>query len=385
MTHIVMLISNPFRPDSRALKEAESLRSVGYAVTILCWDREAAYPPEETLASGVQIIRIRDVPSTYAIGSRQVLRLFKFWFATFPILKRLQPGLLHCHDFDTLPAGLFWGRLHHLPVIYDAREYYADLVKPRLHGFSGRVLYHSIRFAERLGTRLASGVITVDEKLGAIYRKLNKNVLVIGHYPALKSFQEAVPVFTRAELNLIYVGRASIDRGLLIYAELLRFLRQAGIPARLILAGSITPSSEEDTFWRSVQGLEEYVDWMGWIEYDRVPKLLQSADVGLSVWTPEPRYVAAVPVKLFEYMAVGLPVVASNFPEIRKIVQEANCGALVDPEKSPALIAEIIKEWWADPQIPRALGQNGYQVARQKYFWENISGQIVEMYRVLIH
>lgn len=385
MTHIVMLISNPFRPDSRALKEAESLRSVGYVVTIVCWDREAAYPPEETLDPGIRVIRIQGVLSTYAIGSRQVLRLFKFWLATFPILKRLQPDLIHCHDFDTLPAGLFWGRLHHLPVVYDAREYYADLVKPRLHGLSGKVLFHTISIVERLGARLASGVITVDETLGAIYRQLNQNVLVIGHYPALKSFREAVPVFTRAELNLIYVGRISIDRGLLIYSELLHLLRQAGIPANLILVGAFTPSSEEVLFRRSVLGLEKYVNSMGWIEYDQISDILQSADVGLSILTPVPRYVAALQVKLFEYMAVGLPVVASDFPEVSKIVREANCGALVDPEKSPALIAEIIKEWWANPQIPRSLGRNGYQVARQKYFWENISGQIDGLYRALLH
>lgn len=380
-----MLISNPFRPDSRALKEAESLRSVGYAVTIICWDREAAYPPEETLVSGIRVLRIQNVLSTYAVGSRQVFRLVKFWFATFPILKHLRPDLVHCHDFDTLPAGLLWGFLHHLPVVYDAREYYADLVQPRLHGLIGRVLYQIIYITELICARFASGVITVDEKLGVIYRRLNPNVRVIGHYPALKSFLEAAPVFTRAELNLIYVGRISTDRGLLINLELLRNLHELGIPARLILAGAFTPSSEEDTFRRSSQGLEKFVDWKGWIEFDRVPDLLQSADVGLSILTPVPRYVAALQVKVFEYMAAGLPLIASDFPEVRKIIQEANCGALVDPEKSPAMIAEIIKQWWTDPQIPRALGQNGYQAARQKYYWENISGQIDELYRALMH
>jgi glycosyltransferase involved in cell wall biosynthesis len=270
-------------------------------------------------------------------------------------------------------------------VVYDAREYYADLVKPRLHGVLGIILYHLIHVAEHLGARLASGVVTVDDKLGAIYRRLNKRVLIIGHYPALKSFKDAAPVFTRDELNLIYVGRVSTDRGLLIYLELLRDLRQAGVPALLHLAGAFTPANEEDAFRRSVQGLEKYVDWKGWIEFDLVPDLLQSADAGLVILTPEPRYVAALPVKLFEYMASGLPVVASNFPETSKIVREANCGILVDPEKSPALIAEAIKEWWTNPEIPRTLGQNGYQAARKKYHWEKISGQIDELYRTLLH
>ncbi len=383
--HVIMLLSNPFRPDPRVLKEAESLQAMGYTVTILSWDRQAAYAPEESLPSGVHVIRIQDVPSGYGMGSRQLLRLIKFWTATFPLLKSLKPDLIHCHDFDTLPAGLFWGRFHHLPVIYDAHEYYADLVKPRLHGIFGFVLYQFIRNAELLSARLASGVITVDEKLGAVYRRLNQKVLIVGHYPALKNFQEAAQVFTRNELKLIYIGRVSTDRGLQIYLQILRLLRQAGVPARLLLAGAFTPSSEEDSFKRSAQGIEKYVDWMGWVDYDRIPDILKSVDVGLVILKPEPRYVAALPVKLFEYMAAGLPVVASDFPEIAKIVQGTSCGALVDPEKNPDLIAEIIMEWWKNPEIPRALGNNGFQAASQKFHWENISDQIDGFYRALLH
>jgi glycosyltransferase involved in cell wall biosynthesis len=382
--HAVMLLSNPFRPDPRVLKEAESLQSAGYNVTILCWDRQAAYPSEESLPSGVHVIRIQDVPSDYGIGSRQLFRLSKFWSATYPLLKSLKPALLHCHDFDTLPAGLFWGRLHRLPVIYDAHEYYAELVKPRLRGVPGIILYQIIRTAEHIAARQASAVITVDDKLGAIYRKLNKNVLVVGHYPALKSYNDAAPVFTRNELSLIYVGRISTDRGLMIYLETLRLLRKAGVPARLLLVGDFTPSREEDAFRQSTQDIERYVDWVGWVDYDQVPGLLKTVDIGLVILKPEPRYVAALPVKLFEYMAAGLPVIASDFPEIAKIVQGAKCGALVDPDKSPDLIAEIIKDWWSNPAIPRLLGNNGFQAARQKFHWENISGQIAGLYRALL-
>lgn len=379
-----MLLSNPFRPDTRVLKEAESLQSMGYAVTILCWDREAAYPSEESLPSGVQIIRVQNVLSSYGIGSRQLSRITKFWSSIIPLLNRLRPDLVHCHDFDTLPVGLFWGRLHRRPVVYDAHEYYAELVRPRLHGFSGAFIYHVIRISESMGARLASGVITVDEKLGAIYRRLNPKVLIVGHYPALKSFQEAAQVFSQNELNLVYVGRVSTDRGMLIYLELLRHLRQVGIPARLHVAGAFTPPSEEETFWRSVQGLEEWVSWKGWIGYEQIPGLLKNIDIGLVILKPEPRYVVALPVKLFEYMSAGLPVIASEFPEISKIVRESNCGALVDPEKDPVHIAEIIQEWWANPEVPRLLGYNGFQAVRQKFNWETISGQFDGFYKALL-
>jgi glycosyltransferase involved in cell wall biosynthesis len=145
---IVMLLSNPFRPDTRVLKEAESLQSMGYIVTILF-----GIVKQLTLGkfpSGVHIIRFQNVPSSYGIGSRQLSRLTRFWSAVIPILNRLRPDLVHCHDFDTLPVGLLWGRLHKLPVVYDAHEYYAELVRPRLRHHRC-LIYHFIRVPESIG------------------------------------------------------------------------------------------------------------------------------------------------------------------------------------------------------------------------------------------
>jgi len=384
MTQIAMLLSNPFRPDPRVLKEAESLRKSGYDVTILCWDREADSASEETLPSGAKVIRIQNVRSHYGIGARQFSRLPRFWLALFPQLNRLKPDLVHCHDFDTLPAGLIWGRLNNKPVIYDAHEYYADLVKPRLHNMIGSVIYHLLRFSEKLCVRLANGVITVDEILGAFFRQLNPRVIIVGHYPALQSFQTPSHVFTGDHLTLIYIGRLSTDRGLCIYLDILRHLLDKGIPARLILAGTFTPTKEGEDFWRSAHGQEKYIDWMGWITYEQIPGLLRSADVGLVILKPEPRYVAALPVKLFEYMAAGLPVLASNFPAVASVVKQVNCGALVDPEEDPVLIAEIIQKWWANPEVPRSMGREGFRAIRQRYNWDIIAEQIDHLYQEVL-
>jgi len=381
---VVMLLSNAFRPDTRVLKEAQSLQTSGYDVTILCWDRERDFAPEEILPSGVRVIRIQSVRSNYGIGFRQLLRLPRFWLAIIPLLNRLKPDLVHCHDFDTLPAGLIWGRLNNRPVIYDAHEYYAELVRPRLRGLGGRFIYHTIRYIERFAARLASGVITVDEILGAIYRKLNSRVIIVGHYPTLQGFQTPSQIFSSDQLTLIYVGRLSADRGLFTYLEVLQHLRGKGIPARLILAGTFTPAGEGETFWHSSKGQDGNIDWLGWITYDQIPDLLRKADVGLVILKSEPRYVAALPVKLFEYMAAGLPVVASNFPATASVVQAVNCGALVDPETDPALIAEIIQGWWSNPEIPRMIGYRGFQAARQTYNWDNIARQIVHLYQAVL-
>lgn len=384
MNKIAMLLSNPFRPDPRVLKEANSLAAAGYQVTILCWDRAAELRPEETLPDGVRILRIQSVPSAYGIGTSQMLRLPRFWRACWPYLRQIEPDLIHCHDFDTLPAGLLWGKLHHTPVIYDAHEYYADLCKPRLHGLVGNLLYRLIRRAELWGARLSSAVVTVDETLGDIYRRLNRRVLIIGHYPSKYLVDQASEVFTRDQLHLLYVGRISRDRGMLVYLNLLRALLEREIPARLHLAGVMTPQSEVEIFSSHLAGLEGYVHQHGWITYEDLPRLLQQADVGLAILLPEPRYVAALPVKMFEYMAAGLPVIASNFPAISRVISSTDCGLLVDPLADAAALADTLRSWWQQPEIPARLGANGRKAIQEQYNWEQLASRLDQLYMSLL-
>lgn len=384
MSRIVMLLSNPFRPDPRVWKEALSLAEKGHEVTILAWDRAAELPAQETLPCGVQVRRIRHIPSAYGIGARQLLRLPRFWAALQPLLDQIKPDLVHCHDFDTLPAGLRWGWRRQRPVVYDAHEYYADLCKPRLHGWSGALLYRAIRQGEHIGARLASAVITVDDTLAAIYRRLNHRVAVIGHYPSRAWAAQPAPVFTRPTVTLVYVGRLSEDRGLRYYLDLLRHLRGLDAPIRLILAGSFTPAAQKELFDLCAQDLKDCVEWLPWLPYERIPALLQAADVGLAVLQPEPRYVAALPVKLFEYMAAGLPVLASDFPPIAAINAQADCALLVNPTAPVEHAAQLLLEWVKDPQIPQTLGRNGRRAVLETYNWESLMAQLDQLYQALL-
>ena len=379
-----MLLSNAFRPDPRVLKEALSLVGAGFDITIICWDRLAELPSIETLPSGIKIIRIRNVRSSYGVGARQIPTLTRFWFAALHQIAELKPDLIHCHDFDTLPCGLFWGKTHHIPTIYDAHEYYADLVRPRLTGLLGMLLYWIIFNAEKIAAHLASAVVTVDGTLAKIYERLNKQVLVIGHYPQKSMAETPNPIFIQPELRLLYAGRISSDRGALLYIDILRCLRDLKIPARLIYAGVITPPSEEQLIYDYMQGMKPYIDYLGWIPYNQMHEIYRLADIGLTILQPEPRYIAAIPVKLFEYMASGLPVIASNFPTIASIINETNCGKLVDPLSQPLLIAHIIVSWWNDPAIPRSIGENGRQAVLSKYNWEIQSGRLIVLYHKML-
>jgi glycosyltransferase involved in cell wall biosynthesis len=380
MHNIVMLLSNSFKPDPRVLKESEILQSNGYDLTILCWDRCVDLLPEEILPSGIKIIRIQTIPSNYGIGMRQLLRIPKFWSALQVYLRKINPHIIHCHDFDTLPAGLWFGLFHHIPIIYDAHEHYAELVKPRLKGIIGWVLFNMIILGEQIGAHFSSAVVTVDETLATIYQKQNHRVIILGHYPEKKMALQSNPVFTRPYLTLIYAGRLSADRGILFYADMVQKLQEKGIPTRLLLAGTFTPESEKTKFDVYAKDVINSVHYLGWVPYDDMSHTYHDADIGLVVLSPEPRYVAATPVKLFEYMASGLPVIASNFPSIAEIINTANCGLLVDPLVDLAEAINAIEFWWKNKAAPQTLGENGRKAILSKYNWENYSTCLVQLY-----
>jgi glycosyltransferase involved in cell wall biosynthesis len=383
MPGIVMLLSNAFRPDPRVLKEAESLRANGFEITILCWDRQAEFKPEEYLPSGVKIIRIQNTRSRYGIGIRQILRLPLFWISILHYLRKLRPKIIHCHDFDTLPAGLVFGWFFLIPVVYDAHEYYVELIKPRLKGILGRLFLNLITWLEKAGARKASAIVTVDQSLAAIYHKQNSKVIILGHYPISEMARVSNPVFSRSQLTMIYTGRLSIDRGLLCYRDLLMKLLEKGISARLVLAGAFVPESEKNIFFASAQEIAGVIEHLGWIPYEEISKIYHQADLGLAILLPEPRYVAATPVKLFEYMASGLPVIASNFPPISQVINEVKCGLLVDPRADIAPVAEIIESWYRNKTIPQAMGENGRQAILAKYNWENQVTNLITFYHSL--
>lgn len=379
-----MLLSNAFRPDPRVLKEARSLARAGYAVTVVAWDREGKLPAEQQV-DGFTVQRVQEVRSGYGVGLRQALRLPRFWLHAWRRLSSLQPAVVHCHDFDTLPVGWLWAKVHRRPVVYDAHEYYTELQKPRLRGPAGQVLLPLIAAAEQALSRSADAIITVDERIAGRYH--HRRIVVIGHYPPLDFAQG----LARSEIDhrspatghrpplLVYSGRLSTDRGLLVIAGALQRLAAQGLRPQLRLLGVWTSEAEERAFWQAMAGLEDQVEAAGWVPFERIAERLAAADVALAVLQPIERYVVALPVKLFEYMACGLAVVISDFPVNRAVVADADCGLLVDPTDIEAVAAALAR-LLTDPAEARRMGQNGQRAFATRYNWQALEPKLLALY-----
>ena len=127
----------------------------------------------------------------------------------------------------------------------------------------------------------------------------------------------------------------------------------------------------------------ERTEYMGTLDRPGVLRVLGQARLGLLTLHPSPAQYEAWPVKLFEYMCAGVPVIASDFPLWREIVQGAGCGLLVDP-LNPQAIAQAIEFVLTHPREAAAMGQRGREAVGRRYNWETEEKKLLKLYADLL-
>ena len=171
--HILMLLSNPFRPDPRVHKEARSLIAAGYTVTIACWDRIGQHPKKEII-DGINIVRFGP-GSAFSQPAKFLATLPRFWLKAFFFSMKQEWGLIHCHDLDTLPVGILAAKLKCRPLVYDSHEIYSSMVEE----VTGGVIFRLSRWLERKLVRKPDAVICVNERFQSILHGWGVKVSVV--------------------------------------------------------------------------------------------------------------------------------------------------------------------------------------------------------------
>ena len=111
-------------------------------------------------------------------------------------------------------------------------------------------------------------------------------------------------------------------------------------------------------------------------------KYSRNSKIGLSILKPISNYTQSYSTKIFEYMAIGLPVITSNFKLYKDIIDANNCGICVDPE-NPNEIAKAIEYILTNPEKAKEMGQNGSRLVKEKYNWENEESKLINIYKTL--
>lgn len=314
------------------------------------------------------------------LGDGRFGRVFRgSWRALFAIHK-IKPDIVHFHDPELIPLGMLLKAIGY-QIIYDVHEDVPRqiLSKDWLPIIIRQPISWIIGIVEWFSTKIFSAIVAATPKI-AEHFPADKTVL-IQNFPIANELVLADPVpYVERPQSFVYPGVIADIRGIveMICAfELLDDLPEA----RLDLAGTFYPFGFGETL-RSLPGWSS-VNYHGEVSRTQLAHILGKARAGLVLHHPIPNEVDAQPIKLFEYMAVGLPVIASDFPLLRRIIGGEGCGLLVD-SMNPKEIAEAIR-WILDhPAEAEAMGRRGRQAVESIYNWDIEAVKLIELYKKLL-
>jgi glycosyltransferase involved in cell wall biosynthesis len=305
----------------------------------------------------------------------RIPRMFVGGWRMFRAVARARPRVAHFHDPELLPWAVLLG-LFGIKVVYDVHEDMPRQVRhnPGLPAIAQRVLPPFVSLAEWIGARLISGLVAPTQVIVDRF-PANKTILV-RNFPLLEELNAPDPTPMRERpLEFTYVGSISEVRNIYAMIEAVTHVQP---PAHLRLAGDFAIAETE----RKARGMPEWssVRFDGWTSREGVASVLADGRAGLVLLKPVAHEMVSLPIKLFEYMAAGLPVISSDFPVWREIVDSAGCGLLVDPLDLDAIVGAM--QWVADhPDEAEAMGRSGRRAVEERYNWEQEANTLIAFYR----
>ncbi len=340
-------------------KQAKSITGAGYDTAVI-----APHPHNEVLDG----IAVKAVPKFDGKLARLIITPLYILISSI----REKADLYHFHDPELIPVGVIL-KLLGKKVVYDAHEYYKLKImsKAGIPRIIRQLTASAFDIFETAASITFNAVIVVDKTTEAKFRGRSVR---LGNFP----FRPQEPVRRRngtGVFKCVYAGGLSADRGLF---KMLHAMEYVDDRIKLVLAGPMSDADIEEM--KRLKGYER-VEYLGFIPWLKVLELLPECDLGLVLLQPVPAYIYAGEntVKLFEYMMACLPTLASDFPNLKEILDHNTCGITVDPT-NPAMIAEKIMYFADNPDVAGRMGENGVKAVMARYNWENEEKKLLALY-----
>ncbi|MEO0081666.1 MAG: glycosyltransferase family 4 protein [candidate division WOR-3 bacterium] len=330
--------------------------------------------------------RVAEAPKTIylPIPRMRFLRLVAGGTVALFAALRQRAQVFHLHDPELLPIGLVLKAVGK-KVIYDVHEDYPEqmLTKHYLPVPVRRAASSLVNLVEKAIASRLDGIVCATETIAGKFwptrpglRARSAWVTVVRNYPVFSASLPRQPVMGNGNrFRLIHLSETlTPERGI---ASMVRALERLDDRFELILGGRFVTAAYEN-FIRSLAGFRR-VRLVGRVPHEQVWDWYRASDAGLVCLLPLPRYQASLPVKLFEFMAAGLPVVVSDFPRFREVVARNRCGFCVDPE-NPDEIAAAVRWLAQDREMAREMGEHGRQAVAETYNWQQDARRMLELY-----
>jgi glycosyltransferase involved in cell wall biosynthesis len=303
------------------------------------------------------------------------------------VLRRLEPDILHAHDSNALLPVAVAARSLGVPFVLDAHELWLGR-PPGDRPAWYRLAYHAwYTVLEQLLVPRAAAHLTVSAPIARHYERVYRlpTVELVPNYPDVgrpivrREIRDLVPELPPAVPIVLHLGAFMPDRGLEQVVEALRDVPDA----HLVILGAGSRGPELARF-AARHGVGERVHPLAPVPSDEVIGYAASATIGVAPIVPTTlnnRY--SLPNKLFQYMAAGLPVLASALPQMTEIVEGSEAGVTVDTRDVRA-IAAALRRLFDDPAGLGRMGASARRAVEDRYNWSTSASTLLSVYARLV-
>lgn len=390
--NILMVLENPYPPDERVENEINILTKNGFKITLVCTRRGGRIQVEEK--ENLTIYRIPISTFIYKSGAVALILpfYFLFWYKhLLKIIKQSQFDVIHLHDLPLVKVGLKLSKDFNLPLISDYHENRPEIMKMYRHiqTFPGKYIISIkkwVKYQIKYTKKVDHLILVTDEAKDYYVNNYGVDphkITVLPNYISLERFRmfkhdndsesDLKRIFT-----VVYFGDTGIRRGILTILESAEILKNEKIHFLIIGTSSDKHYLQKIANERNLHN----VTFTGWIPVDEAIKLINNSKVGLCPFLRNIHHDTTYANKMFQYMALGKPVLVSNCTAQANFVIKEACGLVFEAGNSLELSNQIIK--LTDQSEYDQLSKNAKNCVYDKYNWETTGSKLIGLYSTLI-
>jgi len=296
---------------------------------------------------------------------------------------RSKAALFHYHGLEFTLWGRRLRRVSGRPVIFDCREDYEGYARQRsgipkiLRPFLARLVRAQLRNA----TRSSDATVVADQGTADLLSPYARLLVVVHNFPRVELFDNGQPASADKPYDIVLHGslpKYHLEVCLKIDAALI----ERGYRVHWLLIGKI-PEMKWLTQELTRRGITERFHLKDFIPHREVASELSKAKMGIIPLPDLPKFQNNIPQKLFEFMALGIPVVLSDLPPSRPFVGDGTSAIMVAPEEHGAYADALIR-LLRSPRMREEMGREGKKRVREQYNWEKESQKLLNLYRELL-
>ena len=303
-------------------------------------------------------------------------------FRTFVECLKVDTKVFHIHDIDFLSWAVLLKFIKRAEVIYDCHENYPEEIlynRAWIHAWLRWPIACLTRLIENMLCRMVSNCVVVVPSLYDRFKKIGCNVELIRNFPNVKVCSDI-----DHNKGLIYIGAVSHAYGMDTLIEIARKLKKQGHNYRITVVDKFKSNIKKSDFADIVNNELLNVEIVERVRPEDLYKIMKLGHIGLSVEKDLPNMHLGYRGKIFEYMAYGVPVIASAVDSNKYLVGKYDSGLLVEPDDVDGFVSSIVGIYNDIERLNYYIG-NGYNAINSEFTWHIEREKLIKYVGKLCH